>query len=135
MSARQAAVVQRQARSLERVEAISFERIDWRRGDSTVRLRGRFVTPELPSAMEMSALVGRGFAAGEGTPGSEPVVLVSEGFWRRELGSAPDVVGSTLVLGDVRRTVVGVSRPPLSERDVDVWVPRTLELAGEWYRT
>jgi len=32
------AVIQRLARSLERVEAFSSERINWRRGDSTLRL-------------------------------------------------------------------------------------------------
>ena len=34
----QAVVLQRLARSLERVEAFSSERINWRRGDSTLRL-------------------------------------------------------------------------------------------------
>ena len=76
MSARQAAVVQRLARSLERVEAISFERIDWRRGDSTARLRGRFVTPELPSAMEMTLA----------TVGVFGVTSYAAGQRRREIG-------------------------------------------------
>ncbi|MPY86802.1 MAG: FtsX-like permease family protein [Luteitalea sp.] len=133
MTERQAADIQRFANSLERVEASSTHQFAWRRGDSAVRLLGRIVTPDLPSAMDMIPLLGRAFRADEGNPGSEPVVLISEGLWRREFGSAPDVVGRTLMLDDVRRTVVGVSRAPASDRDVDVWVPRGIDRAGDWH--
>jgi putative ABC transport system permease protein len=128
----QASIIQRLARSLERVEAYANERINWRRGNSTVQLFGRVVTPGLPPAMGMIPLVGRGFALEEGSRGSEPVVMISEGLWRRELGRAQDIVGGTLVLGDVQRTVVGVSRPPVSDPNADLWVPRRLDPAGDW---
>src|SRR5204863_2292095 len=102
----------------------------WRRGDSTLRLLGRVVTPDLPAAMGMVPLLGRAFSADEGTRGSAPVALIGEGLWRREFGSAPDIVGKTLTLGDVPRTVIGVSKPPESEQNIDVWVPHKLESMG-----
>jgi hypothetical protein len=45
MTARQAAVIA-QMHAFERVEASPTEQVDWRRGDSTVRLLSRFVTPQ-----------------------------------------------------------------------------------------
>ena len=132
---RQVAAIQQLARSLERVEASSWERIDWRRGDSAERLQARVVTPGLPPAMGMRPLVGRVFTAEDGARGSEPVVLISEALWHREFGRAPDVVGRSLMLGATRRTVIGVSRPPVSETEVDVWVPRRIEATGDWSPT
>ncbi len=132
MTAGQMAVIRQSAGSLERVEAYSTERVDWRRGNSTIRVLSRVVTPELPSAMDMVPIAGRSFVAAEGARTSEPVALIGEGFWRREFAAAPDVVGQSLMLGDVRRTVVGVTRAAAPDADVDVWIPRTLEPDGDW---
>ena len=135
ISESQADVIHRQARSFERVEAFFTERLNWRRGNSSARVLARVVTPELPSAMGVVPFLGRGFAAEDGNPGSEPVALISEGLWRREFASAPDVVGKPIVLGDARRTIVGVSRAPASERNVDVWLPHRLDPAGKAHPT
>jgi putative ABC transport system permease protein len=128
----QIAAIQEAARSLERIEAYSSQRFDWQRADSTVRLRGRIVTPSLPSAMTMRVLVGRNLAAEDGLPGSDPVVLISEEFWRREFDSAADIIGRPLLLEDIPRTVIGVASRPTPRTDVDVWVPHGLDPNGDW---
>jgi predicted permease len=51
--------------------------------------------------------LGRTFRADEDTPASR-VVIVSDGFWRSQLGAAPDVLGRSLKLSDEAYTVVGV---------------------------
>src|ERR1700741_2540256 len=51
--------------------------------------------------------LGRTFRADEDTPASR-VVIVSDRFWRSNLGAAPDVVGRSLKLSDEAYTVVGV---------------------------
>lgn len=132
MTEAQVIEIQRRSRSLDRVEAYASERINWRRRESTISVLGRVVTPRLIELADMVTLAGRGFDAADGVRGSPPVVIVSERLWQRELGSEPDVLGRTLTLRDVPRTVIGVMRPPPSELDVDLWIPRSLEADGDW---
>ena len=51
--------------------------------------------------------MGRVFQPGDDLQGSEPVVVLSHGMWR-ELGGNASVLGRTLQIGGVARTVVGV---------------------------
>jgi predicted permease len=51
---------------------------------------------------------GRIFTQSEDRPGGPRVVVVSDAFWRRELGGAADAVGRTLWLDGDRFTIVGV---------------------------
>jgi MacB-like protein len=52
--------------------------------------------------------LGRVFLAGEHTPGSSHVVILSDAFWKKNLGAAPDAVGRTLNLDGDTYTIVGV---------------------------
>jgi predicted permease len=51
---------------------------------------------------------GRSFAKEENTPGRVNVVVLTHGFWTRELGSDPAIIGSSLSLGGQSYTVVGI---------------------------
>ncbi len=48
------------------------------------------------------------FTSGEDRLGAAPVALISEGFWRRKFGSAPDILGRTGALDGTGYAVVGV---------------------------
>jgi hypothetical protein len=52
--------------------------------------------------------LGRVFRQEEDTPGGRHVVILSDRFWKTELGGAPDVLGRTLKLSDEAYTIVGV---------------------------
>lgn len=41
---------------------------------------------------------GRGFTVDDATPGAEPVAVISDGLWRRQFGSDPDVIGGRVEL-------------------------------------
>jgi predicted permease len=73
--------------------------------DSVVAPR---VTPNLFSMLGAQPLIGRTFTQAEGTTGGPSAVLLSEGLWRQDFHSDPDVVGTTLRVGGLPRTVVGV---------------------------
>ena len=51
---------------------------------------------------------GRALTAADEVVGAPEVVVVGHDYWRSRLGSRPDVVGSTLRIGGVPTTVVGV---------------------------
>ena len=53
-------------------------------------------------------LLGRPFSRDEDRRGRNSVALVSQGFWKRRFGGAPDVAGRTLTLDDRSYAIVGV---------------------------
>jgi len=79
------------------------------------------------SVLGTQPAMGRGFALDEDRiPQGAPVVVVSDGFWRRELGEASDAVGRVLHLNGKPFTIVGVAPKGFSGIDreyVDAWVP------------
>ena len=72
--------------------------------------------------------LGRVFAPEEDTQGRHRVVMVSDGFWKRHFGAAPDVIGRPLRLDGEPYTVVGVMPPAFTVEawgatSRDLWVP------------
>jgi putative ABC transport system permease protein len=59
-------------------------------------------------------LLGRLLTADEDQPSGSFVAVMSHGFWQRQFGGDPTVVGRTLTLNNRQATVVGVLRPDFS---------------------
>ena len=82
---------------------------------------------------------GRGFRTDGQTP--EPVALISEDYWQRQLGSDPAVLGTTVRLNGATLTIVGMTPKGFVGTGIiapDFWVPTRLEplLQGDdgWLR-
>jgi predicted permease len=75
--------------------------------------------------------LGRTFREEENTLGAHRAVILSDRFWRAELGGDPDVIGRTVSFSDEPYTVVGVmpasasvaSWAPMAS---DIWIPLAL---------
>ncbi len=96
-------------------------------------------TASVLSVLGVSPSLGRWFLPREeGTEpgGAAPVAVVSFEFWTRIFGADPDVLGQTIVLDGIGRTIVGVlpegfrlrwlTESPLGTREVaskEVWLP------------
>ena len=93
--------------------------------------RGLRVSEDFFRVAGVAPVHGRAFTDAENRPGGEAVAIVSDAFWRRELGGDPAVVGSTLRLGGGTPTVVGVMPPrfrfPGAPEYTDVLLPLRLE--------
>jgi putative ABC transport system permease protein len=66
---------------------------------------------------------GREFLPGEDVAGADQVVVVSDQFWRRNLGAKDDALGRKIIVGEAVCTVVGVLRegqmlPPYFYNDI-----------------
>jgi predicted permease len=72
------------------------------------RVDGARVSSSLFSLFGAKAAAGRVFAADEDNPGKPPVVILSNGYWKRRFGSDPSVVGKSLTLNGNAVTIVGV---------------------------
>jgi putative ABC transport system permease protein len=88
------------------------------------RIRVSRATPSLTRVLDTSPALGRWFSEEEGTPGAEPVAVLSHGLWSRRYGRDRGIVGRTLTIDGVPATVVGVMPASFAYPDarVDVWM-------------
>ena len=89
---------------------------------------GEAVTENYFDVLGIRPALGRGFTPQENvTPGAAPVIVVSHGFWRRNLGGRPDVLGDTLKLSGLEYTIVGIAPPDFTGTlpgiPTEFWVP------------
>jgi len=94
------------------------------------------ISTAIPEMLGVRPRLGRSFLPEEGQPGRDQVALISDGYWAREFGSDPAVLGKTVTLDNRVYTVVGVMPrgfefPPGLRPDA--WVPWTKESNGSMF--
>jgi putative ABC transport system permease protein len=75
------------------------------------RLEGQQVSSGYFSVLGIAPARGRAFAAADDVPGAPPVVILSDGLWRRRFGGDSNVLGSPITFNDESRIVVGIMPP------------------------
>jgi putative ABC transport system permease protein len=95
-------------------------------------VNGAVVTGGFFTVLGTRAAIGRVLTPDDDISGAEPVVVISDGLWRRRYGSARDIVGRRLHMDEQAFTIVGVMPPGVDyPRRVDVWRPsRTIRTDG-----
>lgn len=96
-------------------------------GHETEFVQGAEVSADFFAVLQVQPLLGRTFLPGEDVPGSSPVVILSEGLWRRKFAARPDIVGQSITLESSMYTVAGVVPTNdgmhfLGSGEKDVWV-------------
>ena len=74
-------------------------------------VEGAAVTPDALDALRVQPALGRLLQPDDARQGAAPVALVSEEFWRTDLGSDPKALSRSIQLGAARTMVVGVLPP------------------------
>jgi len=72
------------------------------------RVRVGMVSTGFFEILGVNPVRGRLFSAEEDRLNGTPVALISAGLWQRKFGSAPDIVGKTIVMNGTGYTVVGI---------------------------
>jgi len=82
------------------------------------------IAHDLIPFLGIAPAIGRGFTEAEASDDAR-VVVISDGFWKTELGGAVHVLGSTLVLDGVPHSVIGVMPPGFQVpfNPAVVWTP------------
>ncbi len=95
-------------------------------GSEPEQVTGAQVSQHFLDVLRVAPLLGRSFNASEDQPNGEPVILLSYGLWQRRFGGDPDIVGKTIRVSDISRTVIGVLPQGFSyPRASQVWTPLT----------
>jgi predicted permease len=97
--------------------------------DRPDRRTGQMVSDNYFSGLGLRPAAGR-FIEHDDASEAKPVVVISSGFWKTQLGGAPNVVGQTLRVNNQVLTIIGVApedfQGTLLAVDFDLWVPAGL---------
>ena len=100
----------------------------------------QYVSGDYFRALGVGAALGRVLIPADDKPGAPAVVVLTYGYWRRQFGADPSVVGKTLDLNGVPFTVVGVADAGFSylspgnvhDFSVALWQRRNLQVGWKW---
>ena len=85
--------------------------------------------------LRVEPIHGREFGPEQDSAETPSVVVLSHGFWQRELGADPAAIGDTLRLNGIPFEIIGIMPPdfvyPLWVRRLDLWVPMGLDAREE----
>lgn len=98
------------------------------RGRAARQIWGELVTGNYFDVLGVRARLGRTLSTSdEIAPGRHPVVVISDGLWRRDFGADRDIIGKTIEINTHLFTVVGVADPTFHGTtvvyDVEAYIP------------
>ena len=113
---------------LDGLLAFSTSDLELKTNDQAERVSGEYVSGNYFDMLGVSAARGRTFSPEEDRePGTQPVAVVSDGFWRKRFGGDPNLIGQTITLNNTQLTVIGITPPSFNgmvlEEPTEVWVP------------
>lgn len=117
-----------------RVAAFTSSRLLLGTGRGAAKLRGAYASANYFEVLGVQAALGRLYTADEDRLGAgERVVVLSHGFWKRQLAADPAILGKLLTITSNnftpsvdRYTVIGVAEPSFTGvelQPVDLWLP------------
>jgi predicted permease len=78
---------------------------------STERIQTMRVSPEFFTTLDLGPSIGRNFTDNETESDTDHVAILSDAYWRQQFSADPNVLGKTIRVNSVTRTVVGVLPP------------------------
>ncbi len=95
-------------------------------------LKGEMISAGFFEILGVRPLMGRTFTADEDRLGANPTVMISEGVWKRKFGSNLHIVGQTIILDGVGRTIIGVVPAGFHLADWNFRPAEVYTPVGEW---
>lgn len=94
------------------------------------QLEATSVTPSFFRVMGMRPALGRWIGAEDHGGKAPPVVVLSHAFWRNRLGGDANIIGTTISLDRLPRTVIGVMPQGFDyPRGAQMWLPAGMDAA------
>ncbi|MBZ5684484.1 MAG: ABC transporter permease [Acidobacteriia bacterium] len=99
---------QRNNRSLASLAAYRSDDFNLTGAGEPERVRTEMISADFFSILGVTPLMGRDFTTQDDHAGAAPVVILSEGFWKRKLGGSQQILGQPITLNGTPYTVVGI---------------------------
>lgn len=116
-----------QSQSLEQAAAFRYWGFVLTGQGEPLRALGARVSANLAPLLGIKAVLGRTFLPDEDRFGGHRVVLLSHGFWQRQFGADPNIIGQVLMLNGDLYSIIGILPPRLQLPSAELWVPLALE--------
>jgi len=117
------------SKSYTDIAAYRTQAVNVSQGERPERVNAIIATANMFDVLGIHPRIGRAFSADEDRPNVAPVVVISDGLWRRAFGSDRAVLGKQIEIQGRKREVVGVAPPGFDLHDAraDVWIPMQLD--------
>ena len=117
--------IRARAQSFEAAGGAALQRLDYTGSGDPVQVLAWLCDSEVLRALRVEPGMGRTISGDDDREGARPVVLLTDGFWRRQFAGDPGIVGKAIALSGVSYEVAGVLRPEFWKpgRAVDVLAP------------
>ncbi|MGD0306308.1 MAG: ABC transporter permease [Candidatus Acidiferrales bacterium] len=126
--------LQQQSKTLESTSAFYQTTMNMTGSGEPQTINANRVNADFFHTLGVAPVMGRDFLQAEDQIGGANVAILSNGFWRGEFNSDPNVLGKTLVLDGNATTIVGVMPRsfdfPFQQPQPDVWLPRVFDILG-----
>jgi putative ABC transport system permease protein len=95
-------------------------------------LRGQLVSGNYFATAGVRMARGRSFTDDDAArAATQPVAVISDGYWKRALGASDAALGRSVLVGRLPVTVIGVAPPGFvgawSDNEADIWMPATMQ--------
>ncbi len=119
---------QKDNRAFESIAAYRNDEFNLTGMGDAERLRGQMSSATLFPLLGVKPVIGRTFTPEEDRVGGDPVVVVSEGFWKRKFGSSTNILAKSININGKVRNIIGVVPASFRfSRSNDVYIP-----IGQW---
>jgi len=99
--------------------------------DKPEQVRGTMVSSDFFESLGVQPLMGRSFVRADERVREPQVIILGNRSWKERFGSDPGVIGRTVTLDGVSRTIVGVLPGDLPLfSDAELWIPAPFENSG-----
>jgi predicted permease len=110
---------QRTAQSFSSMAIYRHEDYNLMGSHQAERVNGLMVSWAFFTTLGLHPYLGRDFVPDDDHIGAAPVVMLSDAFWHRHFGGSPAVLGSSLDLGGVNYTIIGIVPAGFRFYDID----------------
>jgi predicted permease len=91
--------------------------------EGTQFFSGALVTPNACEFLGLRPILGRWIMSEDGKADAAPVFVMSYRLWTKQFNQNPKIVGTTMNLNGVTRTLVGIMPPRFLLGNDDIWIP------------
>jgi putative ABC transport system permease protein len=91
--------------------------------EGTQFFSGALVTANACELLGLRPILGRWIMSEDGKADAAPVFVMSYRLWTKQFNQDPKIVGTTMTLNGVSRTLVGIMPPRFLLGNDDIWIP------------